>query len=99
MDAKNLELAQAELDRLEFINLITEADARNDGSFLAICAVIGVDHGHTELLEGHTADDYQKALMALQWGLENAQPPLDKHLFQAAIDYIRTHFLSDEVKS
>lgn len=92
-----MELTQAERDRHELIDLITHAHARNDSSFLAFCALIGVDQGHTELLEGHTTEDYHKALKALQWGLENAQPPLSKHLYQAAIDYIRTNFLSEEV--
>lgn len=92
-----MELTQAERDRLELIDLITHAHTRNDGSFLALCAVIGIDQGHTELLDGYTTEDYQKALRALRWGIENAQPLLDKHPFQAAIDYIRSNFLSGGV--
>ena len=35
-----MELTQAELDRLEFIELIREAQARNDGSFLAVSVLL-----------------------------------------------------------
>lgn len=93
-----MELTKEELDRLEFIDLIKQTQDRNDGSFWAICALIAIDQGRPELLEGHTTEDYRRAIKALQWGLENAQPPLSKHPFQAAIDYISTHFLSGEVK-
>lgn len=95
MDGQNMALSQEERDRLEFIDLITQAQARNDGSFLALCAVIGIDQGHTDLLEGHTTEDYQKALKALQWGIENT--PSDKRPFQAAIDYINANFLNEGV--
>ena len=88
-------LTQEKRDRLEFIDLITQAKARNDGSFLALCAVIGMDQGHTDLLRSHTTEEYRKALRALQRGLENT--PSDKRPFQAAIDYINANFLNEGV--
>lgn len=88
-------LTQEKRDRLEFIDLITQAQARNDGSFLALCAVIGMDQGHTDLLRGRTTEEYWKALRALQWGLENT--PSDKRPFQVAIDYIHANFLNEGV--
>ena len=58
--------AQAELNRLEFIELIREAKARNDGSFLAISVLLHMDHDCPSSLDGYTTEDYQKAIQSLQ---------------------------------
>jgi hypothetical protein len=90
-----MKLSQEERDSQAFIKLMREAHTRNDGRYLAVVALLCIDQGNTELLEGHTTEDYQKALKALQWGISNAPP--NKYPFQAAIDYISTNFLKEGV--
>ena len=85
--------AQAELARLEFIELIREAQARNDGSFLAI--LLHMDHDCPSVLDGYTTEDYQKAIQSLQRAITTS--PERKPAYQEVIDYINANFLNEGV--
>lgn len=87
--------AQAELNRLEFIELIREAKARNDGSFLAISVLLHMDHDCPSVLDGYTTEDYQKAIQSLQRAITTS--PERKPAYQEAIDYINANFLNEGV--